>query len=575
MQRAMVYLFIGFWGAGVFTSANAAPGEAWPEAELRRQQERQAQQRERLEGGKPHVRLSHDAKAPARLDELPTESPCFEITRLQLRDAESRSIHGFEWLQEQLAHDETGPLAGRCVGAQGVGWLIDHGQTWLAKRGYVTTRLLATPQDLSTGTLTLTLIPGRIRAIRFDEGAPSGNHFTNALPVEVGDLLNLRDIEQALENLKRVPTADADIQIAPAQGADAQIGDSDLVIVHRQASRVRWNLSLDDSGTKATGKLLTAATVSLDNALWANDLFYLTVNTDMGAGDPGPRGTHGKAVHYSWPVGYWTWGLTWNESRYAQQVAGLNAPYIYSGTSENTELKSTRLLYRDATQKLHASLTAFQRKSNNYVEDTEIWKQRRIEAGWIAGLQHKTFLGDATLESSLNYKVGTKDFGALPAPEDPSGWGTSQFKLTTADVSYALPFQSGSQRYRFNSVLRVQTYDTPLTPLNRFAIAGRYTVRGFDGENVLTGERGWLTRNELSAALADSGQEIYYALDHGEVGGPTSEWLVGKTLTGNAIGLRGGWRGVNYDIFLAAPVRKPDHFKVAPYVAGFSVNVSF
>lgn len=39
--------------------------------------------------------------------------------------------------------------------------------------------------------------------------------------------------------------------------------------------------------------------------------------------------------------------------------------------------------------------------------------------------------------------------------------------------------------------------------------------------------------------------------------------------------LRGSYHTFNYDFFVGAPVRKPDHFKVPPYVAGFSVSMSF
>ncbi len=37
----------------------------------------------------------------------------------------------------------------------------------------------------------------------------------------------------------------------------------------------------------------------------------------------------------------------------------------------------------------------------------------------------------------------------------------------------------------------------PLTQQDKLSIGGRYTVRGFDGELSLSGEKGWLWRNEL------------------------------------------------------------------------------
>jgi hypothetical protein len=102
----------------------------------------------------------------------------------------------------------------------------------------------------------------------------------NAIPIRADDLLNLRDIEQGLENLKRLPTADADIQIEPASGASARPGDSDLVVKYKQQFPLRTTLSLDDSGTEGTGKTLAGATVAWDNPLGLNDLAYISLNHD-------------------------------------------------------------------------------------------------------------------------------------------------------------------------------------------------------------------------------------------------------------------------------------------------------
>lgn len=52
-------------------------------------------------------------------------------------------------------------------------------------------------------------------------------------------------------------------------------------------------------------------------------------------------------------------------------------------------------------------------------------------------------------------------------------------------------------RYVYSGLIRAQWNRTPLTPQDRFAIGGRYTVRGFDGETSLMGERGWLLRNDI------------------------------------------------------------------------------
>ena len=132
----------------------------------------------------------------------------------------------------------------------------------------------------------------------------------------LGDILNLRDIEQALENFKRVPTAEADIQIEPANVKtdasqnNAMLGFSDVVIRYQQRFPVRISVGLDDSGSNSTGKYQGSTTLSGDNLLSLNDLFYVNYNHDLGGGDPGKRGTKGYSAHYSIPWDYWLLSTT-------------------------------------------------------------------------------------------------------------------------------------------------------------------------------------------------------------------------------------------------------------------------
>jgi hemolysin activation/secretion protein len=543
--------------------------------EFQRQQQQELRLRQQQERT-PDVRLLSPQATVA--DTVPVETPCFVIERLALKGTSGAPLPDFDWVIEQLTAPHAPAFLGQCLGAQGVAWVIDRAQQVLIARGYVTSRVLATQQDMSHGALVLTLIPGRIRAIRFIDPSNSiepGVNLKNALPMQAGDVLNLRDIEQGLENLKRVPTADADIQITPAEGEGAQVGESDLLVSYSQVFPLRLTVSADDSGTQATGKYQGSVTVSYDNALGLNDLFYITNTNSMGGGDSGPRGTHANIVHYSVPLGYWTISATSSSSTYFQTVAGLNQSYVYRGTSENNEIKLNRLLMRDNNQKLNLAVRAFQRKSNNYIDDTEVNVQQRLVGGWDSTLNHKAFIQAATLESNLTYKRGTGAFGSIAAPEEAFNEGTSKFALVTADVNLTWPFTFNEQRIRYNGTWRAQHNRTPLTPQDRFAIGGRYTVRGYDGESVLSAERGWVWRNDLSFALADGGQEIYAGLDTGQLGGPTTELLVGSRLTGAVVGLRGAIHKLNYDIFIATPVSKPDNFKTSGSTTGFSLSMSF
>ncbi|MCR6480416.1 ShlB/FhaC/HecB family hemolysin secretion/activation protein [Variovorax sp. ZS18.2.2] len=562
--------------SGAYAQTN--PSTPNPFVEQLRQQERERALREQQEKS-VDSRLQEAPKADAsRLPE--TESPCFRIERLVLAGERADE---FQWALDAAAGPEAndGPI-GRCMGTQGVNTVMARLQQAVIAKGFVTTRVLAAPQDLATGTLTVTLVPGRIAAIRAtpDSSTRFGSNrllLLGAIPARPGDLLNLRDIEQGLENLKRAPTAEADIQIEPSTAVDARPGDSDLVVKYVQSRMLRGTLSLDDSGTEATGKYQAGATVSADNLFGLNDLLYINANHSIDGHFLGNqrRGTEGQTAHYSLPWGYWLLGFTASNNQYHQTVAGLNQDYIYAGKTNNAEIKLSRLIYRDQHRKTTLAIRAFRRESRNVIDDTEIENQHRVVGGWEASLSHKEFIGEATLDGTFAFRQGTGAFGAKRAPEEAFDEGTSRFRLMMADVSLNAPFKLGEQKFRYAGQWRAQWNQTQLTPQDRFGIGGRYTVRGFDGETSLLGERGWLLRNDIGWAVGQSGAEVYVGIDYGHVGGKSVALLQGNHLAGGVVGVRGAWKGLSYDVFVGAPISKPEGYQTAKVTTGFNLNFSF
>jgi len=582
--RATLTVFLGL---PLMALAQNAPTAPQPIIEQQRQQERERALREQNERT---VDERPTAAPVAAIKRIPDgESPCFLIKRITLIGEHSES---FQWALDQLLDvsgaDDDGPL-NRCLGTAGVNVVLARAQQALIARGWVTTRVLAAPQDLSTGTLALTVVPGRIAAIRFSADSvlpsPLAGRATlaTAIPASSGDLLNLRDIEQGLENLKRLPTQEADIQIEPSTSPNARPGDSDLVVKVVQKFPMRVALSLDDSGTKATGRHQAGATVSADNLLGLNDLFYVSGGHSIDShffGDP-LHGTESQTAHYSVPYGYWLLALTASTSRYHQSVAGAYVDYVYSGKTQNQEVKLSRLIYRDQVRKTTLSLKAFRRESSNFIEDTEVENQHRVVGGWEASLNHREFIGEATLDGTLAYRQGAGAFGALPAPEETHGDGTSRMRLTTAEVSLNAPFSlnlgdaPGAQKLRYSGLMRAQWNATPLTPQDRFSIGGRFSVRGFDGEASLLGDRGWVIRNDIGWALGQRGAELYSGVDYGHIGGQSTVGLTGRHLAGGVIGVRGALSKVNYDVFVGAPISKPAGYRTAKVTMGFNLNLAF
>ncbi|MFD0708828.1 transporter [Photorhabdus luminescens] len=548
-------IFVGLAGWAVFA---IQPVQADDQLFIHQKQQQQALE-QRLEAKAPTVRLKRpDVLLPDYPDR---EHPCFTINALHLEgDAASR----FQWALE-AAKD----AKGRCLGRQGILLAINKVQNAILAKGYVTTRVMVQEQDLTQGVLTLTLQPGRIANIHFDESTSWRGRLWNAMPATSGDILNLRDIEQALENFKRVPSAEADIKIVPSQ----QEATSDLLVSWKESRLpVRLSLSLDDSGAKSTGRYLGSVTLAIDAPFAQNDLFYANIGKDLF--EHGPFGNRSRTVNYFFPLGYWSFSANYNDYTYHQNIAEVSQVLTYRGKSENAQFTVSRLLFRNQSHKTTLNMRVFRRHSTNSVNGIEMEQQRRRTAGWELGLSQRSYLGNVTLDANTNWRRGTGAFGALPAPEEAYHGGSARTGIALGDVSLNIPFAWGKQPWRYYTSVRWQWSRHPLTPQDRMSVAGRYTVRGFDGEQMLSGEKGLLWRNELAWNVLSRGHEFYWATDYGRVDGPGTRHLAGHQLAGGALGVRGTlWGRFHYDLFAGVPLYKPKGFHTPGVSSGFSVNL--
>jgi len=545
-------------------TVQAAPGDE----QLQHQQEQQKARQQRLMPQVPDVRLSETVPAPSHLT-FPQETPCFVIQQVSLSGQEALP----HWVPLQRLASQAN---GRCLGVKGISQLMSTLQNRLINHGWVTTRVLAPQQDLRQGVLQLLIVPGKIRSV---ELSPSSSRYVSlwpTLPAHAGNLLDLRDIEQGLENLQRLPTVEAHMALRPGLNP----GESDIVIERTQRRFWRLGAWLDDSGTESTGRYQSGMMLALDNPTSLSDLFYLTASRDLGFA--GRKSSKSLSGHYSVPVGYWLFGLTASDYDYHQTVAGYSRDFLYAGKSRSLDVQASRVIYRNAAAKTTVSADVLVKESRNFINDTEISSQQRRTSAWRLGLSHRHFIGPATLDAGVSYQRGTRWVGALPAWEESyqdSTYATALSKILTWQAGLTTPFALGNQRLSYNIQYRRQMSNTPLTPQDEFAIGNRWTVRGFDGERTLSASRGWTVQNTLAWQTPLPAQELYLGADYGEVGGNSASQggPLGRHLAGGVIGLRGAITpaSLSYDFFAGIPLSKPDGFKTDPVTYGFSVNWNY
>ncbi|WP_350307382.1 ShlB/FhaC/HecB family hemolysin secretion/activation protein [Photorhabdus viridis] len=537
----------------VTTSAKAAEIS---DQQLIHQQERQKALEAQLAPPPADIRLSIPEEIVP--SEFPVDTPCFPITRVVLEGTENFP----HWLPlKRLAQKGEN----QCLGTQGINVLMTRIQNRLISHGYVTSRVLAPNQHLNSKILKLVVIPGKIRHIRYTAESGSYIQQVTTFPPREGKLLDLRDIEQGLENLQRFSTVQANMEIVPGE----QPGESDIVLDWRQSRHWQLAAYMDDSGSKSTGRYQGGLTLYLHNPLASSDLFYISGGRDIHS--PSGRGSKNYTIHYSLPVGYWMTGITASNYDYNQTVAGPHHDSKYRGESKNLNFQLSRVLHRNASQKTSFYGEIYRRTSKSFINDFEIDVQRRETAGWKLGLSHRHYIGSATLDAGVTYQQGTRWFGAQPAPEEVLSEATALLKITQFSAALTAPFTLFSQPFSYKTQYMRQISARQLTPQDQFSIGNRWTVRGFDGERTLNADRGWYSRNELEWQTPLNGQSLYMGMDYGEIGGPGNGKQLGKRLAGSVLGWRGSLKSVSYDLFAGIPLSKPDGFKTSPVTTGFNL----
>lgn len=388
------------------------------------QQQRQEALEQQLTPSAPDVRLSAPGSFAHKIN-FPVETPCFQIKQTELKGADALP----HWLPLQKIANGA---VGHCLGAKGINLLMSTLQNRLVDHGYVTTRVLAPSQDLKSGILRLVIIPGVVRHVRLTPDSDDYIQLYSSFPAHEGSLLDLRDIEQGLENMQRLPGVQADMEIVPGE----QPGESDILITRKQDKYWRLGFSLDDSGTRSTGRYLGGITFSLDNPFSLSDLLYVSATHNFP--HYGGKGSKNYTAHYSVPFGYWQFSVTASDYDYHQTVAGAVEDYQYSGESQNLGMQLSRVLHRNGTQKTVLTYDVQARRSRNYINDTEIQVQRRQTAAWRLGLQHRHYISQATLDAGVSWQRGTRWFGAQPAPEEIFGEATALSKILQMNASFKL-----------------------------------------------------------------------------------------------------------------------------------------
>ena len=441
----------------------------------------------------------------------------------------------------------------------------------LQDKGYVTSQVVIPEQNLSGEKLILYCTPGKLGQVVYAKGSEN-LPWKNAFPIREGDLMNLRMLEEGLENMKRLSSLDVSMKILPPN----EPGFSDLELTIHSQKQVQGSLSFDDSGMKETGKDQFTTSLGFDRVFNANDVLYISNTLDTSR-DWSEKGTRSQSFSYSIPCGKNRLTISHSRNWYNQLVFSKPYDFTSSGKSQTSRVSLEHMISRSQTERRSMDITVSKRNSHYFINDTEIPVQAMDTSSLEIGFNDRIYFGRNTLYLRLAHKQGMGWFGAQKENTYPDSPKT-RYQMWLFDIDWQQPFTMGHRQASFSSSLHGQwnTKGNRLYGVDAISIGNRYTVRGFDGEYTLMGESGWYLRNELSSNIPTLHSDIYLGLDVGSVYGVSTDVLVGRTIAGMALGLRGNFSsGLSYDAFISRSLYKPEGYHTRKWVPGFTVSWKF
>lgn len=503
---------------------------------------------EALRLSKPSIQLPEVAPLP----EVVEEEVCFVIEQIKV-----------EGLLSHWAHEQGLSYLGQCVGFTSIQSYVRLINQKLLADGYITSRAFLPEQNLSEGSLEVIIQEGIIDEIRF----PNDYRFYSnlAIPLKVGKVLNLRDMEQAVDQLSRLQSHDVEFKVQPGLSPNSSV----LVAEVTQTKPWKINLSTDDSGSDATGNYPLTLSATIDNVIGLQD--SLTYSQTWARADDNIGESNSRSLTWSLPLGYGLMTYTLSQSNYLQFTQGDVQEFSLGGNSDDQRVVYDYVAFRNNKSKTTFSSTLKTRARRSYLDDALIEVQSRDLTELKLTGAYRRYVQNGVFDVSFNIHQGVPWLGAEEVDSDASS-DTAQpdYRFYSVSASFSKSLSLLSKNVSYVGQAYIQYADSTLYSLDWFSNGGRYTVRGFSSDESVSEESGWRVKNDVSLPLSMKGYSFtpYIGLDAGQVYGDTEEES-GKTLMGIAFGIKGQLFELGYDIFAATPF-----VAYGPYASSSSHNVN-
>lgn len=487
-------------------------------------------------------------------------------------------LEGVTLLSNQEISTLTDSYLNRLIDLNGINTLIQKITDAYINRGYVSARVYIKQQNVKNGQLTLVVFEGKLSKIRIIRNGKDDNPWVNPIPASINEPVNLRDLEQGIDQITRLRSYQAKLDLEPG----AQEGESNAIITATQGFPLGGSFAMDNSGTPATGRILQTTSAYADDVLGLYDSWMISSQTDTDRNSV-DHFSRNISLQTSIPYGYWTFKYALSYYKHRTTTPGVLQNYKSDGNTRNNRVEIERIFHRDSDSKTGLSIFIYNRANRNYFEDARIEVSSKKISPVGARLFDNRRLAGGVLSSSIAFYRGTKLMGAQRKRLSKNA-SDPQFRKLTADVNFDRPFKVGNQDLKASTIISAQHSDQNLYSSERISFGSAYTVRGLlDGG--LSGDTGGYVSNELAwQALKSDNPDvntvfgsgwIYAGFDWGKVKKNPDNPYERGVLSSVTMGGRTQGGKLNLDVGVSRILGRPSFVKREGTVAHVRVSINF
>ena len=470
--------------------------------EQRAEQERLQKEFQKREENFNQLKLEKTEKQDSSANEIK-----FHISQINLEDDEKllNEIEKENILEKYLNRD---------LGSTEITNLVTDLTNRLIAKGYITSvATISDNNDLSTKTLNLKIVPGKIEKIVLNEDKGFDN-FKKAFLVSTkeGKVLNIRDLDTTTENFNYLEANNMTMEIIPSEIPNHSI----VKLKNEMKDKFTVSVLTNNYGEDRQNAIWRGGvSINIDSPLGIGDRVYFSYMTvhkkkpdrswkrtteSLKPGEIAPIGPKGydpkkdtlpykrdlDLYNFRYTLKFNSYTLSLNSSR-TENISSFYTPntvYDMETVSNTFSVNLDKVLLRDQKNKLTFGIGLKRKHNQSYIEEA-LLSDRILTIGDISLNGTTTFYG-GLLGASLGYERGMRALGAERDKNKGVRSPKAEFMKYTLNTNYYRPITQ-KLVYRFNTTL---TYSNDvLYGSEKHSIGGVGSVGGFHRTGNIQGDK--------------------------------------------------------------------------------------